>query len=180
MTRNAVTIAFLMAILAVGTAAIAGLRLSSANERYEAAVERAERLSSGLTEVARLEAQQPTAFASEPPNDAVVAAVRAALMAAQITPRSLIRLDADTSASRRELTGEDRITTSRVRVDLQNLTPPELGRFLTVWTTAEPLWKPVEITLDAEQRSPGRFRITILLEARYLARARSPEVDADV
>jgi type II secretory pathway component PulM len=166
--RTAVLVSTAVAGVAV---AWSGLHGRQARATYEAERTHASAIQADLEELASLQAEAPKAFLGEPATDAVVEAVRAALAEAGLSARSLARLDAEQNRPARQgATGaESRLQEGSVRLVLQQVDITALGRFMVAWRQSQPLWRPAEITLDAERNQPGLYRATIRLSTLYVA-----------
>lgn len=124
-------------------------------------------------DVLRLQQEKEAATLGEPPQDDLIA--RLGLIASETgLSRGVVR-NVERIGDRELGDGSGRAEFRRrdVRVSLEPIDPPELGRFLTRWRAHEPLWTITGIELDARQGrvQPGspRYTARLRLSAAYSA-----------
>lgn len=130
----------------------------------------------------------PPVLAEAPPAGDQLAAVRDTLGRAGLPESALRRVQAEADGASERMEGVTLpIRRSAMRVELDGLTLPELGRFFGVWRTQNPGWTPVLVNLSprpetvrdgvspapgsaqSSSQSPPHWTVSMSMAALYLA-----------
>lgn len=116
--------------------------------------------------------QQRIAEQKRPERD-VIARVNAALTEAGISSDRFEGVRPESDSALPGSAGGDASAYRRqtVRLSLKRLSVGELGAFLGQWSVTQPIWTPTQIELlhVRDQRDEGRYDVTILMTATYVA-----------
>lgn len=167
MTRSA-SIRILLAILLLVPVSIQLSRWSGARDDRYAAERLVATAGADANELRRLRAASERRIFGEPPAEDFIDRVNRTLGSIGL-PASIagnITREAD-----RGVAGADDSQRVRVmRIEVQPLSPPDLGRFLAAWRAENPAWTVRQVSLrkTTDRRvGPNEYQVTLNLVARY-------------
>ncbi len=154
-------------LAAAGSVLLSAGRLARARAHDRGAVLLLERVAHDAGRVLELRASGQTVAEQKRPEQDVIARVNAVLSEAGLGEHHFggLRPESDSalpgSACRRQT----------LRITLRQLGLPELGAFLERWAASQELWTPtrVELLRAQTQADPGRYDVSILITATYIA-----------
>ncbi len=154
-------------LAAAGSVSLSAGRLSRARAHDRSAISSLERVAHDAGRVLELRASRQTVAEQKRPEQDVIARVNAVLSEAGLEERHFggLRPESDSavpgSAHRRQT----------LRITLRQLGLPELGAFLERWAASQELWTPTRLELSRAQTQadPGRYDVSILIAATYIA-----------
>lgn len=164
--RLPIVIVLALAVLAL-LCVVATNRLRGASERAAAAEHELQRVADDARDILRLRNANETASLGAPPQDDLIARLNTALSEAGL-PGSALR-DIERVADRAlgdGATAKSGFKRRDVRVVIDPVDPPGLGRLLDRWQRTEPLWTVTGIDLSARRGriQPGAPRYTVRLQ----------------
>jgi len=160
--------------VAVGLSGIAASRALRARSEARVAKVMYERTRRAAAEVLTLRSTRPTVSVGKRPEPGIYGQFTDALVRAGEPTSVLTNLspDADSSVT---IEGTAARKRQRVRVTLEGITLPGLGRVMNAWRTAQPEWTVTQVQLTPASSGdpapglvPRPLRVALLMEATYL------------
>lgn len=162
-----VTFAGLSLTAAIGSSILA----ASADQSLKSERARTVQLESDTAHLARLRSARVNAQAAEPPEDDVLRSVSASIRRAGLPTRSFSGL---ATSGDQAVRGRDGYRKKSYRLDLQAMDVTDLGGFLEIWRSSEPLWAIEEIELRRQAAGRNRaasegFTVSVTIASVYAA-----------
>ena len=174
--RNSGSIILAICIVSCGSVSwISWDRLSSARSEYASAIDRRAVLAEQVRRWQILSVQQPdTLFGQRPEADfeqRISATISGAGLPRGTRYASSVNADREHRDKNRQPTGMREQTAS---VEIANLSPSQVGRFLSHWQEEQSLWVPTHIRLTHDQRIGNHYTLHLECVAVYHGQGGDP------
>ena len=177
MTHRSAILLLLVLAAAMLILVINSRRLTAAENELDAARKSLNAAMTDAREILQLRAQRQRIAHAEHPTQDVIARINSVIAEAGLPSRCFKSLTPSSNtvinnAGGSASDGTIKYRRQSLRLSLEDLEPPELGRFLTRWRSTQPLWTITSIELAHQRsrnRTDGRYDITIILTALYVA-----------
>lgn len=172
-----------LVVVAASVSAMVGViqlqALSRATARYERAESMLRRTASELGEILALRSRTEHAADGRQPEQDVIARVNDTLRRAGINPGAFRGQTPEADSPLPEMTtGMTVYRRQAVRLSFSELTPSQIGAFLSTWGQEQPMWIPSRIDLvhrrgaDRGASTSARYDATVILSTLYAEIAR--------
>ena len=174
--RNSGIIVFAIClVLCCGVSWISWDRLSTARAEHVSVIDQRARLAEQVRRWQVLSEQQPdTLFGQRPEADfeqRITATINGAGLPRAARYASSVYADREHRDKNRQPTGMREQTAS---VEIANLSPSQVGRFLSYWQEEQSLWVPTQIRLTHDQRTENNYTLHLECVAVYHGQGGDP------